>query len=196
MCMGGGDAPEQKTPESEIAAKEIETERYNLARGINAAHLPRYVSESRRDLSGVAGGLANADIMSKNGNAYLGAGSNPFTAASGVDALNNARNTAIIKAYGEGEKSRIARTDSALRSLNGTADVASQGLLAQANRQSAEAYNTAMNRFNNKQSNISLATSILGSAAGIGYDMYLRNAGKAKKNVGGFDAESADIAMG
>ncbi|UDW84627.1 hypothetical protein K7G91_000914 [Pasteurella canis] len=165
---GGGGAP--PTPASEIAAKEIESQRYDLAQGINAAHLPRYVAEARRDLSGTLSGLANADIMSRGGNTYIGANGNAFGASMASDALNNARNTAIIRARGSGESDRIARTDAALRSINGTAESAARGLLSQASRQSEEAMNSAMNRFNNRQSSIALATSILGSAAAIGLD--------------------------
>ncbi|XWY20046.1 hypothetical protein ACNGTO_03050 [Bisgaard Taxon 45] len=169
---GGGGAPQ--TPASEIASKEIESKRYELARGINAAHLPRYVSEARRDFSGTMAGLANADVMSKGGNAYIGAQGNPFTSATATDALNNARNTAIIRARGAGEGDRIARSDAALRSLNGVAEGASRGLLAQASRQSQEAMNSASNAFNNRQSKIAMVTGLVGAAGGIGYDMWNR----------------------
>lgn len=172
MSMGGGGAPQQQTPESEIAAKEIELERYGLAKGINAKHLPSYVSEARRDLSGTLAGLANADIMSKSGNSYIGAGSNPFVASEAQDAMANARNTAIIRAYGTGVKDKNDRTDAALRSINGTAESAAKGLLSQANRQSEEAFQTAMNRFNAKQSKTARNVAIIGSLAYAAADKY------------------------
>lgn len=175
MSMGGGrGGGTPQTPASEIASKEIESQRYELARGINAAHLPRYVSEARRDFSGTMAGLANADVMSKGGNAYIGAQGNPFTSAMATDALNNARNTAIIRARGAGESDRIARTDATLRSLNGVAENASRGLLAQASRQSQEAMNSANNAFNVRQSRLAMATGLIGAAGGIAYDKWTR----------------------
>lgn len=169
---GGGGAP--KTPASETASKDIESQRYDLARAVNSAHLPRYVSESRRDFSGVMAGLANADVMSKGGNPYVGSQDNPFASAMPTDALNNARNTAIIRARGAGENDKIARTDAALKSLNGVADGASRGLLAQASRQSQEAMNSANNAFNTRQSRLAMVTGLLGAGAGVAYDKFSR----------------------
>lgn len=173
MSGGGGGGSAPKTPESEIASKQIETQRYDMAAGINSALLPKYVQEAQRDLSNTAAGRANADIMSKTGNAYVG-NLNPFAGANAQNAITNARNTAIIKARGAADTNRIERTDAALRSLNGTAEGAAQGLLASASRQSDVAWNAAINRYNTDASKTAAAVSLLGSLGGIAYDKYKR----------------------
>ncbi|HDR1088782.1 hypothetical protein [Pasteurella multocida] len=61
-----------------------------------------------------------------------------------------------------------------MRSLNGVAENASRGLLAQASRQSQEAMNSANNAFNVRQSRLAMATGLIGAAGGIAYDKWTR----------------------
>lgn len=190
MSFGGGSkqkAPE--TPASEIASKEIELKRYDMAQGINQQFMPKYVEESRRDLSHITRGRANADVVSQTGNGYLDT-TNPFDASRATSAGANARNTAIIRAHGAAEENKIARTDAALNSINGQVSNASQGLLAQASRESDYAINAAQNSANNSASRMGMVTSVLGAAAGVAYDQYKRDekifglwGGKSNKNT-------------
>ncbi len=173
MSGGGGGGGTPQTPESEIAAKEIELKRYSMADGFNKQYLPQYVSESRRDLSHIARGRANADVMSQFGNQYIGA-DNPFEASRENNVGANARNTAIIRAHGAAEQNKVERTDSALRAINGSVDSASKGLLTAASRESEEAMNSARNSANTRSASLAAGTSLLGAAGGIAYDQYTR----------------------
>ncbi|WP_109092231.1 hypothetical protein [Aggregatibacter kilianii] len=187
MCGGGGGGGQQRTPENELASKGIESERYNLAAGVNSQYLPKYVEEAKRDFSHISGGLANADIMSQSKNDYVGAGANYMAASDSQNSLANTRNTAILKARGAAERTRIESTDSALRALNGAAQSAAQGLVASARRESDEAVTSANNRQNTRQTNIAGAVSLAGALGGIGYDMYSRGElfGKTPKRADG-----------
>lgn len=184
---GGGGGQAYKKPESEKASQAIESARYQLAAGFNKQYLPRYVSESRRDLSAQLAGRANADSMKAMGNQYIG-NANPFQASTSASALANARNTAIIKAYGLADKNRTERTDSALSSLNGQASDAAGGLLSQASRQSEEAIQKATNEAAHKAMKYGAIMSLVTAAGGIGLDQYQRKKEleKQKLGTGGF----------
>ena len=173
MSVGGGGGGTPKTPESEIAAKEIELKRYNMADGFNKQHLGRYVGESQRDLSGIAKARANADVMSQSGNQFVG-NTNPFAAATAGNDVANARNTAIIRAHGAADQNRVERSDAALRAMNGSVDSTAKGLLAAASRESEEAMNTARNKQQSSATRMSSVVSLLGAAGGIAYDQHSR----------------------
>ncbi|SMB81395.1 hypothetical protein SAMN05660772_01834 [Pasteurella testudinis DSM 23072] len=140
MSGGGGGGGAPKTPASEIASKQIELKRYDMAQGYNQQFMPQYVKEARRDLSHITASRANADVMGHAGNTYIGA-VNPFAASTATSDSANTRNTAIIRAKGAAETNKIARQDAALRAMNGTVDNASKGLLQQAERETQEAIN-------------------------------------------------------
>lgn len=184
MSGGGGGGSAPKTPESEKASKRTEAQRYDMAAGINMQVLPRYVVESQRDLSDTIAGRANADIMSKSGNAYIG--NNPFPASQTTSAVTNARNTAIIRARGEADLNRIKRTDAALNSLNGRAEDAARGLLDISRRQSDLEWQKIQDKQAVNSSKWQVATGVLGTLGGVAYDMHTRGELGSKGSSGGW----------